>query len=195
MSALDQRVVQLGGVLLAALLLVMSWQRGFRQTVDRMAQDQRRVAVLTDQLARWQAAFQSAGGQAAWMARAQRQLAQQAGKFPQQAQVPQVLNTLVEAFKDGETKLVNVGQGNLEPVQDEGVALRFDGVPCYRLPITVEVEGRYHAIRQALERLTGEAFPAVVSIGRVELRLKDAANLQLQATIRLVVYVIGTTPS
>jgi Tfp pilus assembly protein PilO len=122
--------------------------------------------------------------------RHQQRLAQMKAKMPQQAQLPQLLNTMVDEFKGSELKLVDIVQDNLEPVREAEVSLLFDGAPCYRLPITIKAEGRYLGLLSLVERLTGEAFPALVSLERVDLRIKGTGPA-IEATMEFSLYVVG----
>ena len=178
-------------VLTVGILAALSWRWVYEPAARAYARDDSRVATLTDRIARWEAVVGASGGEAGWLSRNQQRLAQLRDRFPQQAQLPQALNALVDALKAGELKLLNVTQGNVEPVQEAGKPLLINGMACFRLPITVTAEGRYQAILEAMERITSESFPAVVSLGQAELHLMDAAGPKLNAAIQLSLYVTG----
>ena len=193
MRALDPRLSQGLAVVIAGIACVLSWRFGYHRAVHRFRQDRVQVAALTARIAQIDVVMQRAGGTAKWLADNQRRLATLRAKFPQHEQMPQLLNALVDALKTGEVDLVNMTQGNLERVQANNAPLLIDGTPCYRLPVTMITEGRYHAVLAALERLMDETFPTVVSIEQVDFHLKDAAGATLEATLHLNVYVTGPT--
>ena len=182
-------------MLAAGLLVALSWRWAYEPAARAYARDDSRVATLTNHIAQWEAVVGASGGEAEWLSRNQQRLAQLRDRFPQQAQLPQALNALVDALKAGEIKLLNVTQGNVEPLQDAGKPFLINGMACFRLPITVTAEGRYQAILEAMEQITGESFPAIVSLGQTELHLMDAAGPKLNATIHLSLYVTGPATS
>ena len=195
MSVLDPRLSQGAAVLAAVMTVTVSWRFGYDRAVQRFRQDRAEVAALTARIAQVNAVVEPAGGTAKWLADNQRRLAALRAKFPQQEQMPQLLNALVNALKTGEVNLVNMTQGNLESVQVNNAPLLIEGVPCYRLSVTVNTEGRYHAVLAALDRLMDDTFPAIVSIEQVDLHLKDAAGATLEATVHLHLYVTGFAPA
>jgi len=177
---------------MATCFVAASWQWGYQAAARGYQRDRSQMALLRERIATVNTMVQAAGGEAAWLSRQHQRLAALQARFPGEAQVPHLLNTLVEGLKAGEMKLVNVTQGNLEPVQDGGTPLVVEGVPYYRLPVTVTGEGRYLAVLAALERLTGDTFPGVVGIGHVELHLKEPTSSTLDAALQLFLYVSGT---
>ena len=196
MRAFSPLIRQGCAVLIAGMVAALSWLFGYEPSVRRYVRDRQQVGALTTRIAQWEAVVQASGGETAWLARNQQRLTQLRERFPQQTQLPQLLNALVEALKAGEMKLLNVTQGNVEPMQEAGNPIRINGRVCYRLPVTVTAEGRYHVIREAIERVSSEAFPAVVSLEQVELRLKEATTAKLDVTLYLYLYVTeaGSTP-
>lgn len=192
MRGVGPGILEAAVVLIAGSLVAASWQWGYQAAARAYWRDRGQMALLTERISQVHAMVQAAGGEAAWLSRQQQRLVALKARFPQQAQVPQLLNTLIDGLKAGEMKLVNVTQGNLEPVQEGGTPLVVEGVPYHRLPVTVTGEGRYLAVLATLERLTGDAFPGVVGIGHVELRLKEPTGSKLDATLQLFLYVSGT---
>ncbi len=190
---LDLRI-SLGVAVVASVAIAMlSWQMGYVPAQRAHARHLEQQAALTEHIAQWEAILQAAGGQAAWMAHQQQRLQALNARFPQQAHLPQLLNALVESLKGGELKLINVTQGNLEAVQVDGQPLVIDNKRCYRLPVAVTAEGRYHALRAALERLTGEPFPGIVTVAQIDLRSQEETGSRLAATLQLYLYVIGAS--
>lgn len=193
MKVLDPRISQGATVLAALVVLSMSWRFGYRPAVRQLEQSRVRVKTLTSQIAQVGALVQGAGGGEAWLAQNERRLAALIARFPPEDRVPQLLNALVDAFRSGDMKLLNVTQGNLEPMQRRDAPLLVGGAPCFRLPVTVTAEGRYQTVLAALERLTQDTFPAVVSVEDVDLRVRSEAGIILAATVRLYVYVTGAS--
>lgn len=194
MTSMDPRLMQLAKVLVGGVVVAWSWQQGYQASVRAYATDRAEVAALSARLSALDAMAQAAGGMQEWLARHQERLAKLKGKFSHQTQLPQLLNALVDTMKAGEIRLLNVSQGNLEPMQEsDNTPLLIDGEPCYRLGVTVTAEGRYHALVEAMTRLAAESFPSLVALEQVELRRKDAAGARLDATLHVYLYVIGTT--
>lgn len=189
---MDPRLSQGLAVLAAGILTVMSWRWGYDPAVRAFRQDRQQLETLSAQLAQVDAMVQASGGMDAWHTHHLERLALLMQRFPPQAQLPQLLNALVETLKMGEVRLLNVSQGNVETVQAAGQPVLVNGQPCYRLPVTVTAEGRYHPLVEALDRIMAETFPSVVGIEQAEFTLKDPRSAQLAATVRLYLYVIGT---
>ena len=200
MKGIDLRIVHGGAALLAGIVLLCSWHGGYRSAERVYRKETKELADLSERIAQWEARAQTAGGQQAWLARHRQRLDQLKARFPTQRQLPHALDTLVDALKAGEIKVLNITQGNVEPASDAGGSVLIDGVPCDRLPLAIAAEGRYRAILEAMERITGEAVPAIVSIEQVELRATEAGGAKLSATMRLHLYLVGsitdtTTPN
>ena len=193
MTSMDPHLRQAARVLAVAVVLWWSWQRGYQAVVHAYARDRAELATLTRRLSQLEALVQAEGGEAAWLSRNQQRLAVLKGKFPSQTQVPQLLNALVDALKTGEIRLLNVSQGNLEPVEESGGPLLIDGAPCYRLAVAITAEGRYYSVLDALERLTADSFPALVTLERVDLTRKEALGARLDTTLQLHLYVVGSS--
>ena len=195
MRLTDPRLTQ-GGLAAAALaLFVVSWQHGYVPSAQAFRQTHERAATLTNRVAQIEAMLQAAGGQAVWLAQRQQELQRLKGRVPPQAQLPQALNALVEAVRAGDIKLVNITQGSLEPAQEAGRPLMFEGAPCVSLPVTVTAESRYLPLMAVLEQITSAAFPVAVGVGRVELQLRDSSSSRLNATLQLYLYVTGSLSS
>ena len=194
MRVRDPRLFHGALVVFALMGAGLSWQRGYQPAARACLRDRADLATLTAQLARFNAIVHHAGGQAAWMAQQQPRLSTLQRRVPDQSQLPQVLNALVEAFKAGDIRVLDVAQANPQPVQDDGAPLLLDGKTCYRLPVTVSADGRYHALLAVLDRVMADAFPSLVSLDHIELRTKSPGLPQLHATLTLSLYVTGTTP-
>ena len=192
MKTVDPRISQGVAVLVAGIVAIGSWRWGYQPAVRAHQQDEQQVAALSTRLAQVEAMVQTAGGVKTWQTHNLQRLATLKNRFPPQAQVPQLLNALVDAVKTGEVTLLNVSQGNVEPVLDAGQPVLIEGQPCYRLSVTMTAEGRYHALIEALARITAETFPSVVSIAQADFRVKDPLGAQLAATLQLYLYVVGT---
>ena len=175
---------------IAAGVAVGSWRYAYQPVVRRYRSDTAHLAALTQQFTQIESMIQRADGQAAWLSQHRQRLEQLRTKFARPDQMPQLLNALVDTVQRGEFHVVNVTQGALEPVRQDEAPLLVDGLPCYRLPVTITAEGRYPVLLDALDRLTQEAFPAVVSVEQMDLRVLGAAA-QLGITMRLAIYVIG----
>ena len=191
MRTFDPLLTQCGAVLAAAIVAALSWQYGYAPALRAYGRDRQQAAVLRQRIAEWEAVVTAFGGETAWLTHHQQRLDRLRGRFPQQSQVPDLLNTLVDTLKAGEMKLLDVTRGNLEPVQEAGTPLLLGGAPCYRLPVTVMAEGRYHALRGVMERLASESFPVLIGVEQAELRLKDPTSGKLDMTIQLYLYVTG----
>ncbi len=187
----DPRVSQGLGVLAALIVVIVSWQQAYQPAVGRHQHGREQMAALTEQLAQVEAMVLTAGGEVAWLKEHRERLAQLRARIPPADQLPQLLDTLVEALSGGGIELIDVQQGNLEPVNTGGTPLLIDGMPCLRLPVTVTAAGRYHDVIVTLSRLTDEAFPSLVGIEHMELRRKGSTDPTLDATVRLAVYILG----
>ena len=191
MKLADPRLTQGLATLIAAMACGSSWQWGLQPIVRSYRADQARMIQLKTRIAQYDTLLQAAGGQEAWLARHRERLAHVQARLPDQAQLPQLLNTLVDALKRSDLTLVDVTQDRVEMVGGSVKPLLIQGAICYRLPVTIEMEGRYQVLLSAMERLTQEDFPALVSIDQGSLHLKESAGSKLRASIRLSVYVTG----
>ena len=188
---MDQRVTQSLILGAATLTLAASWLQGYQPSARAYARDLTHIASLKDRLATLETTLQSAGGEAAWLLQHRQRLSQLQARFPQHAQLPKVLNALVEAMRSGEVRLLNIVQGHVEPMKEGAGQLLIEGSPCYRLHVTVTAEGRYHAIMAALKRLMSESFPGVVTIEQSSMQLKQETGNTLLVTLQLSVYLLG----
>ena len=192
MTRLDPRASQGAAVFAAAMAAIVSWQWGYQSTVRVCMRDRERIATLTARLRDVESMVQAAGGAEAWRSSHEQQLRQLTTRLPNPSQLPALLNALVDGLKAADVKLVNVEQANMEAAHDgQQQPILFQGMPCFQLPVIVTVEGRFSEMLAALERLTGEMFPSVLSIEQVDLRIKDAATVQLGAIFKVNLYVIG----
>ena len=178
-----------------AVVVTLSWQFCYRPAAGAYRQDCANISTLTKQLADVEAMLTAGGGKEAWLARHQQRLAQLKARFPTQAELPKVLNLLVDVVKSGELKLLNVGQGSLEALKESNQPVLIEGMPCYRLPVTMTTEGRYHAVVTVMERFLSETFQGVVSVKQAELTLKKSPGVVLSATLQLDVYLLNALSS
>ena len=190
---LDPRASQGAAVFAAAMVAIVSWQWGYQLTVRACMRDRERIATLTARLRDVESMVQAAGGAEAWRSSHEQQLRQLTTRLPHPSQLPALLNALVDGLKAADVKLLNVEQANMEAAHDgQQQPILFQGLPCFQLPVTVTAEGRFSEVLAALERLTGEMFPSVLSIEQVELRIKDASTAKLGATLKVNLYVVGS---
>jgi hypothetical protein len=191
MTTLDPRASQGTAVLAAAIAVVMSWQWGYQSAGRAFTRDHERVTTMTARLRDVESMVQTAGGQDAWRASQARRLALLKARLPQPSQLPALLNALVDGLKVGDVKLLNMEQGNMEAAHEGEQPLLFQGVPCFQLPVTITAEGRFSEVLALLERLTSDTFPSVLSLERVDLRMRDVTATTLGATLKVNLYVIG----
>jgi len=191
MTTLDPRASQGTAVLAAAIAVVMSWQWGYQPAGRAFTRDRERVTTMTARLRDVESMVQAAGGQDAWRASQTQRLALLKARLPQPSQLPALLNALVDGLKVGDVKLLNMEQGNMEAAHEGEQPLLFRGVPCFQLPVTITAEGRFSEVLALLERLTSDTFPSVLSLERVDLRMRDVTTATLGATLNVNLYVIG----
>jgi len=154
--------------------------RGIRQS---LARTQERLWQL-------QRLLEEAGGQAAWVTQQEQRLEAMRQRLPVSSQVPVLLDALLGSLGSAQVQLVDVAQGNLEPVVGpDGQPVRIDEAACLGLPVTLRVTGRFHALAGLLQQVTGSGFPCVVKVEHVHLALKDPTTMSLNATVQLVLYV------
>lgn len=194
MKAFDLRLTQSAAVLVTASLVIVSWQRGYQSAVQTEQRDRDRLVKLTQETSQIEAMVKTDGGKEAWLAHHRQTLETLQARFPQHTQLPRLLNALIDALKTSEMRVVNITQGNVEPVQEGGQPLLIDGAPCYRLPVTVAAAGRYHVILAALDQLAADTFPAVVGLQHIEFQANQAGGATLNATMILHLYVVGSAP-
>ena len=191
MNAIDPRLSRGAVMALTGCLALVSWHAGYAPASRRDARDGLRVSRLSQQITQTEQMVQADGGTATWLAHHQERFAHLQARLPRQEQVPQLLNTLVETFKATELHVLNVSQGNLEPVPNASTSSALERQTCARLPVTVTAEGRYPVLLAVLEHLTRDTFPAVVTIEGAECRLKEAGGALLAITVQLDLYVVG----
>jgi hypothetical protein len=187
---LDPRLPPGLAILAAGAALIFSWQYGYVASVRAARTDREAAAELNGRLAEVDAMLLSSGGRAAWTAQRDAELAARRARIPEQQQLPQLLNQLVDALKAGELQLLDVAQGNLQPVLDTPAGTAFQ-----RLPVAVTAEGAFTAVVAALERLGSEAFPYLLRVDAVDLKRRPGDAPLLQATLTLSVFVAGAPPA
>lgn len=195
MKTLDPRLAQGGLVVAAAIAVVLSWHHGYERVARLVVQGRAQRNTLARQVRQADDMVRAAGGRHVWMAQAQQRLAQLNAQFPGTDQLPGLLNRVSETVNANNVRLLNVSQGNVETVRDGDRVLTLEGRPCQRLPVTIMAEGRYHAVRAALEQLTQDAVSGVVTVDAIGLRAKDAAGSLLDVTVELSLYVVGSASS
>ncbi len=177
----------------AALLLGTSWQRGYLPARDRYVRDHRQAVALAGRLSEVETMVQ-AQGLSAWLVDHRQRLYRLQARLPDQARLPELLNALADTWKAGGVTLLNVEQGNLEPIPDVVVPPALSGTAYYRLPVTLTAEGRYQVMVTTIDRMMSESFPGVVSVSQLDVRLKDPDGTRLSATLHLYLYVAKSTP-
>lgn len=189
MAILDPRASQGAAAAAALIVAVLSWQHGYQAARRAVAADRSQITSLTERLAQMEALVQAGGGAALWRSRQEQRLAALDARFPSDAQLPTLLNALVDAVKTTKAKLLNTEQGALGPVLENGEPVLVGGLPCYQLPVTVSAEGRFGDVVRVVEQVTGDAFPSAATLEAVDLRIKDpvSATLDINLTFRLVV--------
>ena len=192
MKTVDLRMSQLLTVVFSGFLVVISWRQGVQAAMRSYAKDRAQVTALTQQIKQVEALVEPTQSVAAWMTEHQQRAQALAAQFPDQRQLPQLLNTLIDTLKSSDITVVNVAQGNLEPVRDGEPPVLMQGASCHRLPVAVTVEGRFHPLLNALGKLTDATFPALVGVEKTEFRLLETTGTKLQAVITLHLYVIGS---
>jgi len=183
------------GVVVAALgtVVFLSWQLQYRQTAETLRKTREQLVTLSQRVEELEQLLHSAGGEAAWTNTQHEILQRITRRLPPASSVPQLLDALLGQVARANLALVNVNQGNLDPAMDaQDTPIVLDQTPCLRLPVTLAVEGRFHAILTLLQQFSGEAFPCVVRIEQIHLALKDPENTRLHATLQLVLYVLGS---
>ncbi len=191
----DRQVVETALAAGLFVALLASWHYGYAPAYQAYGKDQREQKRLRTAIKHAEAIIAPEATVADWLAARGQQLAELRRRLPEPSQLPLLLNTVVETVKSGELKLINLDQGNLEPVQDGEGPLMLEGRRCYRLPVTVTVGGRYHTVLRTIDRLMHERFPIVMGLERVEMRIDDPLGAVLQAAIQLSLYVAGTPPN
>ena len=192
MRMLDLRTSQFVAVLISGFVVVMSWRQGVQAAVRSYVRDRAQVTTLTQQINQVETLVQPSESVSAWITEHQQRVQALASRFPDQRQLPQLLNTLIDTLKSSDIAVVNVAQGNLEPVHDGQQPVLMQGAPCQRLPVVVTLEGRFHPLLNALGKLTDETFPALIGIDKTEFHLLETTGAKLQAVITLHLYVIAS---
>src|SRR3989338_6390738 len=137
MNTMDPRLSQGVAVIAAVAIVVLSWQCGYQPAVRAYRRDRQQKAEMTTRLAHVDAMVQTAGDMEIWRTRSLQRLATLKSRLPPSSQLPHLLNALVDGVKTQDVKLIDVSQGNVEPVQDGEQPVLVDGQPCARLPVTV----------------------------------------------------------
>jgi hypothetical protein len=182
------------GILAAVVALALCWSRAYQPITQAYRRHQQAVSALQSQLRQLETELNAAGGQAMWWQRQQQKLTDLKLRFPDHQQLPELISRLIATVGDSGLRLVNVAQGNLELVQAHGAPVQIRNAPCYQVGVTVQAEGRFHAVVAAVERLTDERFPVVVAVRQVELAVKETSETAvLSALIELQLYVVGSS--
>ena len=194
---LDPRVTPWAVAAVSAAVAVMAWNGGFRPAAIAVHAAAVGAEALASQTAAVDVMLLAAGGEPAWRTRQAARLQAMQARLPKQEQLPGVLNVVDAIFRQGRLTLRNVSQGNVEPVNASVPVMvpPADGVSaptlaCFRLPLTVVAEGRYHELVDAIDQLTRSEFPALVSVESVQLQ-RQGDGPQVAATIALTVYLAG----
>lgn len=190
MRALDPRVMPWIGAAASAIAISVAWSAGFQPAAGAARHARVQAEALSGQIAAVEAMVLAAGGTSVWRQRHDARLQRLQARLPGQEQLPGVLNAVDAVFRHGGLALRNVSQGSLEPVLENSVPVVSGALACYRLPLSVSVEGRYHELVDAFAQLTGEEFPGLISVDRLQLR-RLGEGPQVDATVTLTVFVTG----
>lgn len=197
MRFLDARVLPWIIAAVSAVVIAAAWNMGFRPAMATVRTAAAEAETVSSQVAAIEVMLLAAGGEPAWRRRHEARRSALQARLPMQEQLPGVLNAVDAVFRQGGLTLRNVSQGNVEPVNPAAPVMvpSADGISaatraCYRLPLTVIAEGRYHELAEAIDQLTKSEFPALVSIDSVQLR-RVAEGPRVEATVTLTVYLAG----
>ena len=189
----DPRVSHALGLCAIGAAVAVSWSTQYLPRVRQLQNTHTALMTITQQLDETQHLLTSAGGQEAWMATTQQQIQEIARRLTPSLQVPRLLDHLVATVSANQLTLVNLNQGNLTPATAaDGHPLTLGQALCLGLPVTLTLEGRFHAVRTLLEQLRGADVPCLVNVEGVHLVLDDPATGKLTVTIQLVLYVLGS---
>ncbi len=187
---LDPRFAPWIGCGAALFAIAITWQVGLRPSTATAHRAAAEAEALSTRIAAMDVMVQAAGGAAPWQRAQDARLRRLQARLPQQEQLPGLLNAIDGVFRQGTLSLINLNQGGLEPALENGVPVVVGPGICYRLPLTVNAQGRYADLVGALEQLTGDAFPGLVSVEELQLR-RAGDGPKVDATISLTVYVTG----
>lgn len=191
-APVDPRVSHAAGLAAALAAVIGSWQLLCAPASWKLVTARSAAGDLRRQVAETEARLQEAGGEAAWLARYQQLLRELERLIPSSQQVPALLNRLAEEARGSALTLVNITQGNLEPVTDAGQRpVALSGIPCRSLPVTVTVEGGFRQVVAFLDRVVSHDFPGLVVVKEVQMRTKTALSPTVHASLQLAIYVVG----
>lgn len=179
-------------MLLVSGTFLVSWQLGYAPIRRASEQGRREEARLNKEIAKVEAVVQQEGTVSEWLAARGQELSRLQRRVPEPAQLPLLLNAVVNTVKSSELKLVNIEQGNLEPISDGAAVLGAEERSYARLPVTVTAEGPYHTVLRTLDQLTDEQFPVLVGLERIEMRIHDPLGATLSVVLHLSLYVAST---
>jgi hypothetical protein len=190
---LDPRLTSTAAVVVLAGLVGISWLGPYRGLAAQAQGIRQTLTETQEQLGQLERLLNEAGGQSAWVTEQERRLEAMRQRLPPSSQVPVLLDALLGSLESAQVQLVDVAQGNLEPVAGpDGQPVRIDETACLGLPVTLRVTGRFHALAGLLQQITGSGFPCLVRVEYVGLALRDSATTSLHATVNLVLYVRET---
>jgi len=181
-------------VLLAMVLAVVagvSWFRGVRWLQAVVQGHRAAIQDLSRRIHETEAMVIPSGGLGEWLALHGQELRRLQARFPNEEELPRLLNALARQMQTDDFELGTISPGNLEPVRDaQGRDVLIDGVPCVRLPVTIQGRGRYHAMLGLLEQVLSETFPAVAALESMDLRAVSPDRPVLDVTLRLKLYLV-----
>ncbi len=190
---IDPRVFYSSVALIGVALTGLTWTLQYLPTAQKSRQLRNQIDQLSRQVHQTESFLQEAGGAAAWMEEQNQILQQLAERFPSSEQIPRLLDVLVKQVGHSNLRLVNVAQGNLESAKDgEGQTVKFNGSVCLRLPLVLNVEGRFRDVLDYLEAVTGKTFPCLVRVEGMDLEAKHGSIALLNVTLKVVLYVHGS---
>ena len=189
----DPRVSHAAVLVLAGAVVVASWQTQYVAQHRQLRQARERWMSLRQQVEATEQLLQAAGGQAAWIAQSQAQLNTLTQRIPRSGSLPQLLDEVLRRAAQAKMKLVNVSQGNLEPVRDtQQQPIAVGQAPCLSLPVTVTFEGGFRGVVAFLEQVVDPTFPGLVTVDQARLTVNDSETGRLTASVQLVLYVLGS---
>lgn len=192
-ATLDPRLTHGIGLLAVGAAVIVSWQGVYRGTDRLLTSGRQELKTMRPQLEQAQRLVEEAGGPVAWMSQQQRTLQRLQRRLPPSRELPRLLDAVLGQVAGSHLTLLNVTQGNLEPAKTaQGDPAQLNGLPCLGVPVSLTVQGRYHAVLAYLKALTESTAPGVVTVHDVDYVLDEPQTGILKATVQVMIYVVGT---
>lgn len=156
----------------------------------QLRQTRERLFSIHQQVEQTEAFLEQSGGLDSWMVEQQKISQQLMDRLPVSQHMPQLLDVIVNQVAQSNLNLIDVTQGNLEPMNDfQGQPIMCRDTPCLSLGLTLNLEGRFHEVVDYLDVLTSREFPCVVRVNQIQLAVKQANHPLLKAKLDVVMYV------